>query len=57
LGFKELWLPLLFVFLGMAIIIPSIPGEGNTGLIALGMSLAFVGAAVAKRRMGAKTRN
>ncbi len=50
LSVRELLLPLVFIFLGIAIIIPSIPGQGNTGLIALGMSISFVGVAIARAR-------
>jgi hypothetical protein len=57
LNTRELLLPLLLIFLGLAIIIPSIPGQGNTGLIVFGMSLSFVGVAIARTRINKKDGN
>ena len=57
LSTKELLLPLLLIFLGIAIIISSIPGQGNTGFIVFGMSLSFVGTAIARNRMSKKDGN
>ncbi|MCA9328474.1 hypothetical protein KC959_01775, partial [Candidatus Saccharibacteria bacterium] len=57
LSTRELRLPLLLIFLGLAIMIPSIPGQGNTGLIAFGMSLSFVGTAIAKKRITKRNDN
>ena len=57
LTMRELFLPLLLILLGMAIIIPSIPGQGNTGLIVFGMSISFVGTAIARIRVQNKDCN
>ena len=55
LGLKELWLPLLFAFLGAALVVGSVPGRGKTGLTALGMSLALIGVAIARNRIRSKS--
>lgn len=55
LSMRELLLPLAFVFLGVAVLIPGIPGQGNTGFTVFGMSLAFVGAAIARARLARKS--
>lgn len=55
LTLNELLLPLGLNFLGVAIIIASIPGQGNNGFIAFGMSLSFVGVGIARFRLHKKT--
>lgn len=57
LSVRELLLPLLFVLLGIAIIILSIPGQGNTGFTGLGMSLSLIGTAIARSRIKGKNSN
>lgn len=54
LTFNELLLPLAFNLVGVAIIIASIPGQGNNGFIAFGMSLSFIGVAIARMRLNKK---
>lgn len=54
LTFRELLLPLGFALIGLAIIIPSIPGQGNSGFIAFGVSLSFIGVAIARMRLNKK---
>jgi hypothetical protein len=47
---RELVLPLAFVLLGIVVIVPSIPGQGNSGLIAFGLATVFVGVGIARSR-------
>ena len=57
LSLRELGLPLFFSFLGAAIVLASVPGQGKTGFMALGMSLSFVGVAIARNRIRRKGSN
>ena len=54
LGLKDLWLPLLVSCLGAAVVVWSVPGQGKTGFTVLGMSIAFVGVAIARTRLWSK---
>ena len=54
LSLRALGLPLCCSLLGAAIVVASLPGQGKTGFTVLGMSLAFLGAAMARNRVRSK---
>ncbi len=49
LSFKDMKLPLLFVLLAGAFIIPSIPGQGNNLTLAIGLVFAALAIYLARR--------
>ena len=54
---RELLLPILFGVLGMVVVVISIPGQGNSGLTVLGMSISFIGVAIARMRVSRKQKD